>query len=118
MFPCGHTFCKKCTGVILTRNGRVQFVHRVSCPMCREVCLSNVVRYVLLESKYEGGPDEEWEEPVANVNHTSKILAVVKTLLRIQRKEPGAKILVFSWVSMFKSSVAHACERCSTCSVC
>ena len=48
----------------------------------------------------QGGLEGEKEgvEPVVNSNHTSKILAVVRTLLKIKRKEPTAKALVFSWV--------------------
>ena len=103
MFPCGHTFCKTCTDEILYRQGRVWYRPRLSCPMCRAVCSSHKVRYVLLGCKLEG---EEAEKPVANLDHSSKILAVVKTLLTIRRKEPAAKTLVFSWVSVcFHSSL-------------
>ena len=93
--------CVDCLEAIANRRLARDVRRRVSCPLCREVCFSHAVHRVLLGSKHESGVDEEEEEEekVENVNHTSKILAVVRTLLRIRRKEPAAKALVFSWVS-------------------
>ncbi len=98
MLPCGHTYCKDCTCLILSVRSTLRCGRNVTCPICREVCACNSVRYVLLGSKCKEEGQEDSED-VANVDHTSKILAVVKTLLKIQKKEPGAKTLVFSWVS-------------------
>ena len=67
----------------------------LSCPLCREPCRSSDINYVKLG--LEGAWEEEEEEVVGT--HSSKILAVAQTLLRIRRQDPGAKALVFSSVS-------------------
>lgn len=42
--------------------------------------------------------NEEEELVIIEGSHASKIVSIAQTLLRIQRKEPGAKALVFSSV--------------------
>jgi len=97
MFPCGHSLCQLCMDTFLRRH-----VNKVTiaCPLCRQTCSSSSVHFALAGCKYqrELEGEEEEVEPVVNSNHTSKILAVVRTLLKIKRKEPTAKVLVFSWV--------------------
>ena len=79
------------------------------CALCRESCLSSEVNYVRLdagndregEAKEEGERSENMEreeEVLVNTDHASKILAVTRLLLKIQKNEPLAKALVFSSV--------------------
>ena len=100
MFPCGHSLCKPCMNTFLDRHMNVVSMTTITCPLCRQTCSTGSIHFALAGSKYQGGLEGEKEgvEPVVNNNHTSKILAVVRTLLKIKRKEPTAKALVFSWV--------------------
>ena len=72
-------------------------VRQLSCPLCREFCHSSDINYVKLG--LGEGEEEEEEEVEVLGTHSSKILALTQTLLRIRRQDPGAKALVFSSVS-------------------
>ena len=75
------------------------------CPYCRNVCYVSQVKDVIHgSSKFdnaEGKRDEEEkeDEKVLDTNCTSKIYSIVRTLLKIRRREPTAKALVFSCVN-------------------
>ncbi len=104
MFPCGHSLCLECTNTLIKRRrgySVVVGVTKLSCPLCRDPCLSSEINFVKLGLDHDDKSSEEEGEEVVTVkgDHASKILAIVETLLRIQRNDPGAKSLVFSSVS-------------------
>lgn len=106
MFPCGHSLCSGCTDTLI-KSKRPHFFGPpcIACPLCREVCASTEVNYVRLGVEHDSDDDRmEEAEPVLGA-HASKIVSITQTLLRIQRREPGAKAIIFSSVS---SSVAWA----------
>lgn len=97
MFPCGHALCMGCTNTLIENNRSHWFgPPQVACPLCRESCATSDVNYVRLGNDAD---KMEEAEPVIGA-HASKIVSVTQCLLRIQRKEPGAKAIVFSSVSL------------------
>lgn len=98
VFPCGHALCVECTSALIQSKSSHYFgPPRISCPLCRETCVSTDINYVNLGVEPDSQDGME-VEPVSG-NHASKIVAVVQTLLRIRRQDPRAKALVFSSVS-------------------
>ena len=96
MFPCGHALCLECADTLI--NNKCSRSPQVACPLCRERCATSDVNYVRLGNDADCGDETEEAEPVFGA-HASKIVSVTQCLLRIQRKEPGAKAIVFSVVS-------------------
>ena len=118
MFPCGHSLCTKCTDVITNRKSIDEsMLHnsRVSCPFCRQICSVSAVKDVrhgayqleIAERQRDKEEEEDVEVEVVNTNCTSKILVIVRTLLKIKRREPTAKALVFSCVSNCSILYSH-----------
>lgn len=97
VFTCGHPLCMECTIVLVKRQPRPlvrREVVRVKCPLCREYSLSSEINYV------QNRGEEEMAVQVKG-SHSTKIAAIVRTLLMINRGNPTAKSLVFStWLQV------------------
>jgi len=95
--PCAHVFCRHCIEAVLDT------VKPTSCPLCRKI----LTKQQLLEA----GQDESGEKDntladmkdiEVNVS-SSKVNAVLKEMLRIQRDMPDDKIVVVSQFTSFLS---------------
>ena len=96
VFSCGHPLCVECTAALTKHRQRhcSEPSVTIKCPLCREPSISNEINYVRV-----GVASEESQDIPVQGCHSTKIAAVVRTLLYLQRTEPGAKSLVFSAVS-------------------
>ena len=100
--PCAHVFCRACIETV------IQTLKPPTCPLCR----AGVTKKGLLEA----GQDDEGEDDVTKSTandmedihvkiSSSKVNAVVREMLRIQRDFPEDKIVVVSQFTSFLSIV-------------
>mmetsp|Transcript_47933 Transcript_47933/g.120974 ORF Transcript_47933/g.120974 Transcript_47933/m.120974 type:complete len:432 (+) Transcript_47933:304-1599(+) len=127
MFPCGHKMCCKCTMALVERVPKMvpKESQSISCPSCRgrvrvpEITYVHVQRPVLAASgsgeekgPRAGGAEPPWEDaavlPIGS--YGTKLEAVVRRVLAILHRRPGAKILVFSSWADVLSLLLHALE--------
>ncbi len=94
VFSCGHPLCVDCTSSLIQQQPHYQPCVTVKCPLCREPSRLSSVNYV------REGLEEGYQEDIPIQGcYSTKVAAVVRTLLHIQKSEPGSKCLVFSAVS-------------------
>jgi len=120
VLPCGHSVCTPCVMALLARAapGARRGSRRIACPTCRQVCSESEVASVYAgEDPREGGRGgdnkldaaaEEGPKIAVKGSYGSKIECVTRTVLRLLRRDPGAKLLVFSQWSDLLDLVAHA----------
>lgn len=93
VLQCGHSFCIECIRTILTRNVRPS----VSCPVCRETTSASDISFVDLSNRDEN--------PDINVvgEHSTKVDAILRTLIELKQTDPHVKVLIFStWEVVLK----------------
>jgi E3 ubiquitin-protein ligase SHPRH len=100
MLQCGHSYCIECLRRLIqefTVRGTSNRAGRsVRCAICRNLTLHSEVSYVKtkVDSKDESSEDEVYKPVKGSLS--TKIEAVVKTLVKIQTQDPSSKSLVFS----------------------
>jgi len=96
--PCAHVFCRQCIERVLDT------VKPPSCPLCRNE-ISN--KKQLLEAGQDDEEDDKGQTSLADMEDivvkvsSSKVNAVIKEMLRIQRDCPDDKIIVVSQFTSF-----------------
>jgi len=110
VFSCGHCVCCQCAWVLLRQAGigpRQRNVH-VKCPMCRIPTLAQEISYV---STTRSQTKETEENVTVKGSHSTKVEAVVRTLLTIKSSDSTAKCLVFSTWQEVLGVLAKALEE-------
>ncbi|NXV77033.1 SHPRH ligase, partial [Atlantisia rogersi] len=96
VLTCGHCFCNECTAIIIEQYSVGTRRSSIKCAICRQTTSHKEISYVFTAET----ASQEDDIPVKG-SHSTKVEAVVRTLKRIQFKDPGAKSLVFStWQDM------------------
>ena len=94
VLPCAHCVCLDC---VTTLRSMVLQNRRYPCPVCRRSFEQMEMAYVSLRPVDEIFPEEPAVEIKGNLS--TKIMAVVKVIKVILKKDPSAKFLVFSnWI--------------------
>ncbi|XP_010118677.1 PREDICTED: E3 ubiquitin-protein ligase SHPRH [Chlamydotis macqueenii] len=91
VLTCGHCFCNECTAIIIEQYSVGTRRSSIKCAICRQTTSHKEISYVFTAET----ANQEDDIPVKG-SHSTKVEAVVRTLKRIQFKDPGAKALVFS----------------------
>ncbi|XP_008539094.2 E3 ubiquitin-protein ligase SHPRH [Equus przewalskii] len=91
VLTCGHCFCNECVSIIIEQYSVGSHRSSIKCAICRQNTSHKEISYVFTSEK----ANQEEDIPVKG-SHSTKVEAVVRTLKRIQRRDPGAKALVFS----------------------
>ncbi|XP_014651164.1 PREDICTED: E3 ubiquitin-protein ligase SHPRH [Ceratotherium simum simum] len=91
VLTCGHCFCNECVSIIIEQYSVGSHRSSIKCAICRQNTSHKEISYVFTSEK----ASQEEDIPVKG-SHSTKVEAVVRTLMRIQRRDPGAKALVFS----------------------
>uniref|UniRef100_A0A672UFC1 E3 ubiquitin-protein ligase SHPRH n=1 Tax=Strigops habroptila TaxID=2489341 RepID=A0A672UFC1_STRHB len=91
VLTCGHCFCNECTAIIIEQYSVGTRRSSIKCAICRQTTSHKEISYVFTAET----ANQEDDIPVKG-SHSTKVEAVVRTLKRIQFKDPGAKSLVFS----------------------
>ncbi|XP_054652894.1 E3 ubiquitin-protein ligase SHPRH isoform X1 [Dunckerocampus dactyliophorus] len=96
VLTCGHCFCNQCIAIILEQYSVGSRRRAIKCAICRQTTSHTEISYVFTAQSSSLDQDI----PVKG-SHSTKVEAVVRTLIRIQVSNPGAKCLVFStWQSV------------------
>ncbi|NXQ87882.1 SHPRH ligase, partial [Nyctibius grandis] len=96
VLTCGHCFCNECTAIIIEQYSVGTRRSSIKCAICRQTTSHKEISYVFTAET----ANQEDDIPVKG-SHSTKVEAVVRTLKKIQFKDPGAKSLVFStWQDM------------------
>ncbi|NXC65912.1 SHPRH ligase, partial [Anhinga anhinga] len=93
VLTCGHCFCNECVAIIIEQYSVGTRRSSIKCAICRQTTSHKEISYVFTAET----ANQEDDIPVKG-SHSTKVEAVVRTLKRIQFKDPGAKSLVFSTV--------------------
>uniref|UniRef100_A0A7N4P2F5 E3 ubiquitin-protein ligase SHPRH n=1 Tax=Sarcophilus harrisii TaxID=9305 RepID=A0A7N4P2F5_SARHA len=91
VLTCGHCFCNECVAIIIEQYSVGTRRSSIKCAICRQTTSHKEISYVFTAET----ANQEEDIPVKG-SHSTKVEAVVRTLKRIQFKNPGAKSLVFS----------------------
>ncbi|XP_048453037.1 E3 ubiquitin-protein ligase SHPRH [Rhincodon typus] len=91
VLTCGHCFCNDCIAIIIEQYSIGARRSAIKCAICRQTTAHKEVSYVFTTE----AASKEDEFPVKG-SHSTKVEAVLRTLKKIQQKEPEAKALVFS----------------------
>ncbi|XP_040453373.1 E3 ubiquitin-protein ligase SHPRH isoform X1 [Falco naumanni] len=91
VLTCGHCFCNECIAIIIEQYSVGTRRSSIKCAICRQTTSHKEISYVFTAES----ANQEDDIPVKG-SHSTKVEAVVRTLKRIQFKDPGAKSLVFS----------------------
>ncbi|NXX77199.1 SHPRH ligase, partial [Urocolius indicus] len=91
VLTCGHCFCNECVAIIIEQYSVGTRRSSIKCAICRQTTSHKEISYVFTAET----SNQEDDIPVKG-SHSTKVEAVVRTLKRIQFKDPGAKSLVFS----------------------
>ncbi|XP_042300764.1 E3 ubiquitin-protein ligase SHPRH isoform X2 [Sceloporus undulatus] len=91
VLTCGHCFCNECIAIIIEQYSVGTRRSSIKCAICRQTTSHKEISYVFTAET----PNQEDDIPVKG-SHSTKVEAVVRTLKKIQFKDPGAKSLVFS----------------------
>ncbi|XP_078069477.1 E3 ubiquitin-protein ligase SHPRH isoform X2 [Mustelus asterias] len=91
VLTCGHCFCNDCIAIIIEQYSVGARRSVIKCAICRQTTAHKEISYVFTTE----AANREDEFPVKG-SHSTKVEAVLKTLKKIQQKDPGAKALVFS----------------------
>ncbi|XP_063773959.1 E3 ubiquitin-protein ligase SHPRH isoform X2 [Pseudophryne corroboree] len=91
VLTCGHCFCNECVAIIIDQYSVGTRRSAIKCAICRQTTLHKEISYVFTSE----AADEEKDIPVKG-SHSTKVEAVIRTLIKVQSMDPGAKSLVFS----------------------
>lgn len=91
VLTCGHCFCNECISIIIEQYSVGSHRSAIRCAICRQTTSHKEISYVFTSEK----ASQEEDIPVKG-SHSTKVEAVVRTLMKIQLRDPGAKALVFS----------------------
>ncbi|KAE8601657.1 hypothetical protein XENTR_v10013750 [Xenopus tropicalis] len=91
VLTCGHCFCNECVAIIVDQYSVGTRRSAIKCAICRQTTSHKEISYVFTSE----GANQEQDIPVKG-SHSTKVEAVVRTLIKIQTQDPGAKSLVFS----------------------
>ncbi|XP_058523315.1 E3 ubiquitin-protein ligase SHPRH isoform X1 [Ochotona princeps] len=91
VLTCGHCFCNECVSIIIEQYSVGSHRSAIRCAICRQTTSHKEISYVFTSEK----ASQEEDIPVKG-SHSTKVEAVVRTLMKIQLRDPGAKALVFS----------------------
>ncbi|XP_068008539.1 E3 ubiquitin-protein ligase SHPRH [Melanerpes formicivorus] len=91
VLTCGHCFCNECIAIIIEQYSVGTRRSSIKCAICRQTTSHKEISYVFTAET----ANQEDDIPVKG-SHSTKVEAVVRTLKKIQFKDPGAKSLVFS----------------------
>jgi len=97
--PCAHVYCRACIEMVLDT------IKPPTCPLCRSKIDNK--RQLLEAGQDDDGEDEKGESSLADMEDievklsSSKVNAVLKEMLRIQRDCPDDKIVVVSQFTSF-----------------
>nr|XP_006111361.1 E3 ubiquitin-protein ligase SHPRH [Pelodiscus sinensis] len=91
VLTCGHCFCNECIAIIIEQYSVGTRRSSIKCAICRQTTSHKEISYVFTAET----ANQEDDIPVKG-SHSTKVEAVVRTLKKIQVKDPGAKSLVFS----------------------
>ncbi|XP_073413769.1 E3 ubiquitin-protein ligase SHPRH isoform X1 [Dendrobates tinctorius] len=91
VLTCGHCFCNECVAIIIDQYSVGTRRSAIKCAICRQTTSHKEISYVFTSE----AANEERDIPVKG-SHSTKVEAVVRTLMKIQSLDPGAKSLVFS----------------------
>ncbi|NXL56287.1 SHPRH ligase, partial [Chordeiles acutipennis] len=91
VLTCGHCFCNECVAIIIEQYSVGTRRSSIKCAICRQTTSHKEISYVFTAET----ANQEDDIPVKG-SHSTKVEAVVRTLKKIQCKDPGAKSLVFS----------------------
>ncbi|XP_034964698.1 E3 ubiquitin-protein ligase SHPRH isoform X1 [Zootoca vivipara] len=91
VLTCGHCFCNECIAIIIEQYSVGTRRSSIKCAICRQTTSHKEISYVFTAE----AANQEDDIPVKG-SHSTKVEAVVRTLKKIQFKDPGAKSLVFS----------------------
>ncbi|XP_023807769.1 E3 ubiquitin-protein ligase SHPRH isoform X3 [Oryzias latipes] len=96
VLTCGHCFCNECISIIVEQYSVGSRRRAIKCAICRQTTSHAEISYVFTTQS----SSQDQDIPVKG-SHSTKVEAVVRTLKRIQIRDPGAKCLVFStWQSV------------------
>lgn len=101
VLQCGHSYCIDCIRTLLLRNFRPS----VSCPVCREITESTNLSFIDLSGK-----DENSDIKVVG-EHSTKIEAIVRTLLELKKQDENVKVLIFSMWAVVLNVLAVALQE-------
>lgn len=91
VLTCGHCFCNECVAIMVEQYSVGARKSAIKCAICRQTTSHKEISYVFTSE----AANEEQDVPVKG-SHSTKVEAVVRTLMKIQSMDPGAKSLVFS----------------------
>ncbi|NXU70552.1 SHPRH ligase, partial [Oreotrochilus melanogaster] len=91
VLTCGHCFCNECIAIIIEQYSVGTRRSSIKCAICRQTTSHKEISYVFTAET----ANQDDDIPVKG-SHSTKVEAVVRTLKKIQYKDPGAKSLVFS----------------------
>ncbi|KAM4866183.1 E3 ubiquitin-protein ligase SHPRH isoform 2-T2 [Thomomys bottae] len=91
VLTCGHCFCNECTSIIIEQYSVGSHKSSIKCAICRQTTSHKEISYVFTSER----ASQEEDIPVKG-SHSTKVEAVIRTLMKIQLQDPGAKALVFS----------------------
>ncbi|KAM4771429.1 E3 ubiquitin-protein ligase SHPRH [Rhinophrynus dorsalis] len=91
VLTCGHCFCNECVAIIIDQYSVGTRRSAIKCAICRQTTSHKEISYVFTSET----ANQEKEIPVRG-SHSTKVEAVIRTLKKIQYRDPGAKSLVFS----------------------
>ncbi|KAM9382695.1 E3 ubiquitin-protein ligase SHPRH isoform 2-T2 [Phaethornis superciliosus] len=91
VLTCGHCFCNECIAIIIEQYSVGTRRSSIKCAICRQTTSHKEISYVFTAET----ANQDDDIPVKG-SHSTKVEAVVRTLKKIQFKDPGAKSLVFS----------------------
>ncbi|KAG8583488.1 hypothetical protein GDO81_008442 [Engystomops pustulosus] len=91
VLTCGHCFCNECVAIIVEQYSVGTRKSSIKCAICRQTTSHKEISYVFTTE----ASNEEKDIPVKG-SHSTKVEAVVRTLMKIQSLDPSAKSLVFS----------------------
>ncbi|XP_066452042.1 E3 ubiquitin-protein ligase SHPRH isoform X2 [Eleutherodactylus coqui] len=91
VLTCGHCFCNECVAIIIEQYSVGTRRSAIKCAICRQTTSHKEISYVFTSE----AANEEKDIPVKG-SHSTKVEAVVRTLMKIQSLDPSAKSLVFS----------------------
>ena len=101
VLQCGHCFCVDCIRILIEEYSSGGGHSRsVKCAICRNLTHHAEISYVNTKVDHKTEEDSKAYEAVKG-SLSTKMEAVVKTLIKIQNDDPNAKALVFStWNSV------------------
>ncbi|KAJ6660186.1 hypothetical protein lerEdw1_018113 [Lerista edwardsae] len=105
VLTCGHCFCNECIAIIIEQYSVGTRRSSIKCAICRQTTSHKEISYVFTAET----ANHEDDMPVKG-SHSTKVEAVVRTLKKIQCKDPGAKSLVFSTVFRRLLNLKHMGE--------